>query len=240
MLSKSTARAFFLVGTVVCSGAFILLTYDTIQRVPTQTHQDQLSAQAIRGKNLWDTSNCMGCHTLMGEGGYYAPELTKVYERRGETFIRTMLKNPEQLYPGERRMQNYHFNDAQIDDLVAFLKWIGGMDLNGFPPRPNLVPIAASGGAMVGAEAGLARISNRPQLFNQMCIACHSLEGQGGNIGPALDGVGSRRDRDYIVRWLTDPTMVKADSRMPKMPLSESDITELAAFLSELKEETKP
>ena len=91
---------FFLIGTAVCSGAYFLLTYDTLRRVPTQTQQDRLSAAAIRGKHLREDSNCMGCHTLMVEGGYYAPERAKVYERRGETFVRAMLKDPEQLYPG--------------------------------------------------------------------------------------------------------------------------------------------
>ncbi|MBI4694889.1 MAG: cytochrome c [Gammaproteobacteria bacterium] len=239
MLSKSAARAFFLIGTALSGGAFLILTYDTIQRVPAQTHQDQLTPAAIRGKQLWESSNCMGCHTLMGEGGYYAPELTKVYERRGEAFIRTMLKDPEQLYPGQRRMQNYHFQDAQIDDLVAFLKWIGNMDLNGFPPHPNLLPVAVAGAPVAGPRAGLAHIGDRPKLFNQVCIACHALEGQGGNVGPALDDVGDRRDRDYIVRWLTDPKAVKADSRMPKLPLSDADVAELAAFLSQLKAEPK-
>ena len=91
--------------------------------------------------------------------------------------------------------------------------------------------VASSGGA------ALAEISNRPQVFNQLCIACHALGGQGGNVGPALDGVGSRRDADYIARWLHDPPAMKADSKMPKLPLSEAQIRELVAFLSQLKKE---
>ena len=81
MLSKSAARKFFLVGTILCSGAFILLTVDTIRQVPKLTKEENLTPQVIRGKHVWDRNNCMGCHTLMGEGAYYAPELTKVYER---------------------------------------------------------------------------------------------------------------------------------------------------------------
>jgi nitric oxide reductase subunit C len=234
MLSKSAARAFFVVGTVLCSGAFALLTVDTIKRVPAQTNEQNLSEAAIRGKHLWDRNNCMGCHTLMGEGGYYAPELTKVYERRGAGFITAMIKNPSSMYPGERKMQQYDLNDQEISDLVAFLKWIGEMDLNDFPAKPQLITSVVVSSDSSDASL-IAKKSDRPMIFNQMCIACHSLEGQGGSVGPALDGVGQRLDRAYIERWLTDPMQVKSDSKMPKLPLSKEDIVELSAFLSQLK-----
>lgn len=42
----------------------------------------------------------MGCHTLLGEGAYYAPELTKVVERRSAAWIDRFLQDPEAMYPG--------------------------------------------------------------------------------------------------------------------------------------------
>ena len=233
MLSKSAARRFFVIGTVLCFGAFVLLTIDTLKRIPDQTNQAEMNEFVVRGKHLWDVKNCMGCHTLLGEGAYYAPELTRVFERRGPDFIAAMLRDPEAMYPGQRRMENYGFTEDEISDLVSFLEWIGTMDLNGFPAKPDLGLIsvsATSTGEMLAAQ------SNRPQIFNQMCIACHALDGQGGQIGPALDGVGSRLEPDFIKRWLTDPLAVKPDSKMPKLPLSETTIVELVAFLKELKE----
>jgi nitric oxide reductase subunit C len=35
-------------------------------------------------------------------------------------------------------MVNYHFSDAEIADVIAFLKWVGEVDLNGFPAKPTL------------------------------------------------------------------------------------------------------
>ncbi len=236
MLSKSAAKAFFLIGTGVCAGAFGLLTMDTIRQVPTQTHQENLSEAAMRGKELWSVNNCMGCHTLMGEGAYYAPELTKVYERRGPAFIHAMIKNPQSMYPGQRKMQQYKFTDAEIDDLVAFFKWIGEIDLNGFPAKPNLGQASVPTDKVAVSDV-VANRSNRPQVFNQVCVACHSLGGQGGKIGPALDGIGLRRDLAYISRWLNNPADIKPDSKMPKLPLSNADISELAAFLSQQKKQ---
>lgn len=236
MLTKSQAKAFFLVGTIGFSAIFVGLTIDTINKVPKQTNAQNLTPEVVRGKHLWDAKNCMGCHTLMGEGGYYAPELTKVYERRGEAFIKAMLKDPQAMYPGERKMVKYDLTEQQMSDMVAFFKWVGEMDLNGFPPKPDLVRTAdaKATGDDQGKQA-LVKASNRPQVFNQMCVACHSLDGQGGNVGPALDGVGAKFDRVYIEKWITNPSEIKADSKMPKLPLSKEDIVELGAFLTTLK-----
>jgi nitric oxide reductase subunit C len=237
MLSKSQAKAFFLWGTALCGVAFIGLTVDTFRQIPKLTNQQNMNESVIRGKHLFDRNNCMGCHTILGEGAYYAPELTKVYERRGEAFIKAMLTDPEAMYPGERKMTTYKFSEQEKSDLIAFFKWIGEMDLQGFPPKPTMAQMAAPN-ATEQTPPGQAVVvrSNRPQVYNQMCVACHALQGQGGAIGPALDGVGSRRDADYIKRWLTNPLAIKENSKMPKLPLSEADITELTAFLSQLKE----
>lgn len=234
MLSKSAARRFFLLGTVACSVAFVLLTIDTVKRVPQQTNQQNLTPAAIRGKHLFDSKNCMGCHTILGEGAYYAPELTKVYERRGEAFIKAILKDPEAMYPGERKMVNYKLSSQEIDDLVAFLKWIGEMDLNGFPPKPDLGPSAArvSTTQSVGHQAAL---TGKPLVFDQMCVACHSLSGSGGVVGPALDDIGDRRTDDFLKSWLKDPKSLNPDSKMPQMPLTDEQIVELVSFLSGLK-----
>lgn len=227
MLSKSAAKKFFLIGTVLCSGCFVVLTIDTIQRVPQQTRSENITPEVIHGKDLWDHNNCMGCHTIMGEGAYYAPELTKVYTRRGEPFIRAMLKDPQAMFPGQRKMQKYNFTEQEIDALVAFLKWIGEVDLNGFPAKPDLAP--------TNPEPTSATVLARPAIYDQVCVACHSLKGSGGAVGPALDGVGNRFAENYFVSWLKDPIAVKADSKMPKLPLTEEQIQDLAKFLSQLK-----
>ncbi|MCB0342932.1 MAG: cytochrome c [Bdellovibrionales bacterium] len=125
-------------GTGLCFGAFFLLTLDTIRQVPDQTNAQNLGESEIRGKHLFETNNCMGCHTILGEGAYYAPELTKSYVTKGPEFIKMMLTDPEKLYPGRRKMVKYDFTESEKADLVAFLKWVSEMDLNGFPPKPDL------------------------------------------------------------------------------------------------------
>ena len=137
MLSKSQARTFFIGGTAVTFLAFIGLTVYSLSPSNDQTNHDKIDAKVVRGKEIWEENNCMGCHTIMGEGGYYAPELTKVFERRGEGFIKAVLQSPSPWQPRGRKMVAYNMSDEDAANMVAFLKWVGEMDLNGFPPKPD-------------------------------------------------------------------------------------------------------
>lgn len=232
MLSLSQAKWFFLGGTAVTFAIFFALTAHTFTRIPHLTNQEDLTEQVAHGKRLWDESNCMGCHTILGEGGYYAPELTRVYERRGAVFIRAMLEDPQGMYPGERKMQEYPFTDEEIDAFIAYFEWVGRIDTNGFPPTPSLMQLAVP--TQADAPSIVARV-DRPQVFNQLCIACHALGGQGGQVGPPLDNIGDRMGRDELLAWLTDPQAVKPDTTMPNLPLTDTQVKELAAFLAQLR-----
>jgi nitric oxide reductase subunit C len=228
MLSKSQARLFFIVGTIFFSGIFLWLTIDTMMQVPDQTNANNITPEVDRGKRIWEKNNCMGCHTLFGEGAYYAPELTKAYERRGEAWLRVFLRDPEAMFPGERKMTNYNFTEDEISDVIAFLKWCGEVDLNGFPADPPLAPTTN----VVTSSSESA--TEAPAVFGQLCVACHSVAGKGGNVGPALDGVGSRMDEDLLFRHIKDPLSVKADSKMPNLGLADNDIREIVSYLKTL------
>lgn len=132
MLSKSQARAFFLGGTLVTFLIFIGLTVYSMMPANDQTNHEKITAQVIRGKHLWEANNCMGCHSIMGEGGYYAPELTKVVERKGEPIIKAILTSPVPWAPNGRKMVAYKMSEVDAEAMIAYLKWIGELDLNGF------------------------------------------------------------------------------------------------------------
>ncbi len=139
MLSKSQAKLFFFGGTIATFAVFLVLSWNSLSNeVPKRTHEERLTPQVIKGKHIWEANNCMGCHTILGEGAYYAPELTKVYERRGEGYIKAALTSKTPWSPRGRRMVAYGFNDEDANSLIAFLKWIGETDLNGFPAKPDL------------------------------------------------------------------------------------------------------
>ncbi len=139
MLSKKQAKTFFLGGTVLFFLIFMAMSFHSLTvGIPENTNADKLSDQAKHGKLLWEKNNCMGCHTLMGEGAYYAPELTRVHSRKGADYIRTVLTSPEGWGPRGRMMVKYDFNDEEVDAIIAFFEWMDNTYLNGFPPEPSL------------------------------------------------------------------------------------------------------
>ncbi|MBX7208980.1 MAG: c-type cytochrome [Verrucomicrobiaceae bacterium] len=253
MLSKSQARTFFLGGTGVFSAAFLALTFDTHSRIPARTHTEAITPAVARGKRIWENNNCMGCHTLFGEGAYYAPELTKSVERRGKEFLRIFLKDPEAMFPGQRKMVNYHFSAEQIDDTIAFLDWCGKVDLNGFPAKPPLqktiVPVAAQ-------QMVVTSTREVPAIFTEKtCLACHSLLGKGApnmvmpNLKgemvavPSLDEVYKRKSRPDLVKWISNPQAIKPGTPMPTLVpavVSTAQVEEIADFLMSLNPSAPP
>lgn len=225
MLSKSQARGFFLSMTAGFSLVFLGLTVDTLRQVPERSHEDKLTPEVARGKAIWESNNCMGCHTLLGEGAYYAPELTKVVERRGAAWIDAFLQDPERMFPGRRKMVKYDFSKEDREAVIAFLGWVGAIDSNGFPAAPDMAPPRA--------PAASASVAAPPAKFGEVCKACHAVGGAGGAIGPALDGVASRFNHDAtrLDAWLSDPAAIKPGTAMPKLPLTPDERRALVDWL---------
>ncbi len=46
---------------------------------------------AVEGKRVFQAYNCMGCHTIVGNGAYFGPDLTDVYERAGPAWLAAFL-----------------------------------------------------------------------------------------------------------------------------------------------------
>jgi putative heme-binding domain-containing protein len=65
-------------------------------------------------------------------------------------------------------------------------------------------PLAGFREALQGgdADAGRKIFFDRPEAN---CAKCHRVAGQGGDLGPALDGVGSRRTREYLLDAVLSP-----------------------------------
>ena len=64
------------------------------------------------------------------------------------------------------------------------------------------------------------------------CTGCHQLNSEGGTIGPSLDNISDRRDSEYIVHKLLEPTFDNRASPMPKFPLTENDARKISEYLT--------
>ncbi len=116
---------------------FLALTFHTESALPKRDARQLLKTnpKVALGKRIWEENNCIGCHTLLGEGAYFAPELGKVYQQRGPDFIKARIKAQPTGTPGRRQMPQFHLTDDQLDALVEFFRYTSEINTGGWPPN---------------------------------------------------------------------------------------------------------
>ena len=133
--TKSMARNVFYGGTLFSVLLFLALTFHTTWKLPQRDHRENLTPEVARGKHLWETRNCVGCHTILGEGAYFAPELGNVYKRRGAAFIKVWIQAQPTKVPGRRQMPNFGLTDDEYRNLADFLLWTDTIRAQDWPPN---------------------------------------------------------------------------------------------------------
>ncbi len=141
-ITKSMARNIYFGGGVFFFLLLVGLTFDTMSQLPQRDNRDQITESVALGKKLWEDNNCIGCHTLMGEGAYYAPELANVFDRRGNSdektfkqFMKVWMSIQPLDKPGRRKMPQFHLTEQEVEALADFLIWTSRIDDNGWPPN---------------------------------------------------------------------------------------------------------
>jgi quinoprotein glucose dehydrogenase len=71
--------------------------------------------------------------------------------------------------------------------------------------RPADDPLGAFRVAMAGGNAGRGALIFREKT-EVYCLRCHKVRGNGGEVGPDLTGIGSKKDRQYLLESLVTPT----------------------------------
>jgi nitric oxide reductase subunit C len=83
-LTKSMARNVFYGGSLFFFVVFVGLTaHSHYFIVNTSTDKASLTDAVARGKHVWEKHSCINCHSLLGEGAYFAPEVGNVWIRWG-------------------------------------------------------------------------------------------------------------------------------------------------------------
>jgi len=221
-MNKRQTRAFAIGSTAIAALAFLGMTIDSHRQFAKLTNAQNITPAVTRGQDVWHKYDCINCHTLFGEGAYYAPDLTKITQLRGEQYLRAYLKNPANFYDEQkhrRLMPNEHLSDQEIGDVIAFLDWVSKVDNQGWPPRPILVAGASipgtdsfaaepstsapSGKETVPPAARPVTTANDPIALGQAafrsvapaCNACHSTAPGVNMVGPSLAGVAGRAEK---------------------------------------------
>lgn len=102
----------------------------------------EAEALVSKGKLTTQAKNCMECHTLLGNGAYYAPDLTKSWldpawgskETREADMVAFLMDPTDKLHNSiGRKMPNLGITEEEAKATVAFLKWMSAINTMGFP-----------------------------------------------------------------------------------------------------------
>lgn len=143
-LSKSAARNIFFGGSLFFFLLFAILTAHSHWYMATNsTDTKTLTASVAHGKEVWEKHSCINCHSILGEGAYFAPEIANVWDRYGgrtnpkaaRAGLKAWMKAQPTGVPGRRQMPQFNLSEEELESLIDFFKWTDSIETHGWPPN---------------------------------------------------------------------------------------------------------
>lgn len=144
IMTKSMARNIFYGGSLFFIAIFLgLAIHSHYYIVNVSTADSPLTPSVAAGKHVWEKHACINCHTILGEGAYFAPELGNVMKRWGvqdnpeqatETLKAWMNSMPTGV-AGRRQMPHFTLTDEEFRNLADFLLWTNKIRTQNWPPN---------------------------------------------------------------------------------------------------------
>ena len=155
----------------------------------------------------------------------------------------------------------HRLDDGQIWDVVAFLERLPTLSSQAYAAatttagrgtcaQADLTAVQATGAPVNSGLTERLTESGSPErgrlaLSQYACSACHTIPGVTSsypNVGPPLTGMASRRliagrlanTPDNMVQWLRKPQIIKPDTAMPDMGVTEAHARDMASYLNTL------
>ncbi|PLW68601.1 c-type cytochrome [Pseudohalioglobus lutimaris] len=145
VLTRSAARNIFYGGSLFFFILFAGLTAHTHwYMVNVSTNSETLTEEVKRGKHVWEEHSCINCHSILGEGAYFAPELGNVWTRYGgrdnpeaaRAGLKGWIRAQPLNIPDRRVMPKIDLSEDELEALVDFLQWTDSIDTQDWPPTP--------------------------------------------------------------------------------------------------------
>ena len=138
------------------------------------------SAEMEQGRRLFE-SQCGSCHGPFGNGGKGA-NLAQPRLHRA-TDDQALLNIIRRGIPGTE-MPGSFLTPTQVSSIATYVKTLGRVE-------PEQIPGDRSRGE---------------ELYSSLdCVVCHTLGGEGGILGPALDEIGATRSAAHLRESLMEP-----------------------------------
>jgi len=170
------------------------------------------------GRTLVHRRNCVGCHTIEGDGGDFVklvadpslgpPLLTPEGARVQPDWLYAFLRGPIQIRPWLNvRMPTFGLDDVALNGVI---RYFGAVSDTIGPFQTHTMNVSAQGDAPGKA------------LFETLqCQKCHVLgaipkDQPVSNLAPDLRMAPERLQPDWILQWLKNPGAILPGTRMPQ------------------------
>ena len=236
-LGALTTDSFVALGETVFSGkGTCTLCHNDMGRAPDllQLNIVETSTQRLEDQRYQGSANTVEDYlreSMLSPGTY----VVKGYGKKGSN-------DTESPMP-EVNKAPILLGDIEIDAVIAFMQAKDGNEVTvalpeGLPEaaeesKASIAPVAVPPAPADSAELALAKY---------ICTACHSIAGSVSPVGPDLNTVGDRLDREQISQSIIDPNAVVAEGFFPGvMPadfaqkMTVSELTMIVDFLANQK-----
>jgi cytochrome c2 len=184
----------------------------------------------LKGRKLLETKGCVLCHKFGGKGGDIGPDISAKEEYLSPLILVESIWNhvPDMMEIFEEyKIERPKFNDNEIVDLASGIQ--SYMKTNKMPVSSHDLGDPVAGRILAGKKG---------------CLRCHSIRGNGGNLGPDFNDV----NLNYSVTQIAGKMWNHADKMWEIMKregisfpvFEEGEMADIIAYLYGLKLEDAP
>ena len=169
---------------------------------------------------------CLSCHKIGGHGGKLAPDLAFEGSKVQKEWLKNYLEKPYAIRPYlVERMPRFNMTAKEADIVSEYVELVF---------RNNEID------AKPFSKTGDPDIGRKLYFDKYVCQSCHSIDGEGGYYGPALENVANRLKPVWLDIRLVNPHPFEPGAREPALSIPDKERINILAYLSTLKVEETP
>ncbi len=203
------------------------------------------SGDAERGKAIFGTVGCYGCHQLEGKGSTFAPTLDRIMEKTTADWVYNWIQDPKSYI--HSKMPRLRLTKQEAADMTAYLETKGTPAIPDDTVRMTLAnPEHKERGFLLISQYG--------------CYSCHDVQGTErlSKLSVDLSTIGTKAvDKldfgdtedvphtweDWVTHKIKTPQVYlheRSSSRMPQFNLTDEQRHALVVFLKGMRGEEPP
>jgi ubiquinol-cytochrome c reductase cytochrome b subunit len=175
----------------------------------------RIPPEQIAGFSDFGSLRCSSCHNLVSGTPKLGPNLGLVSPRHSKEWMTEHFDREANIAPDAGA------GPPQLDrsEINALSLFVSSPQSDSIETLTDLSPQFINGAKTFVSKA---------------CASCHKINGEGGSVGPPLNGLASRRSEEWVRQHFLSPQRLTPGSIMPVYRFSRSEEQDLLGYLFSL------